>query len=1559
MRFARAGVVRCTALTTPAAQSRMHIPFRSVATMLMAVGVATCSDATTGPGHSTTASPSGGGRASVAFQPVFSSAATAVAAHLGDFGISYDHVRIVLVRPVADTVKDTTITFGPGLPDVTLDLTVAANSPTEGFTGSIDYTSPAGVVFHGEGNFQAHAANRPAPTPQPILVNYVGPGATVARITISPGTPQLVAPVGTTFSILAFDANNGSLPLVPVTWAISDPSVATVTTTGHLQPTGKRGSVTITATTPNNVTDHTTATISLPAAGLNVVSGAGQSGKAGAMLASPAVVRAVASDSIGVGGVTVIFAAPVGGAVGTGSAVTDATGSASTTLTLAKTIGPQSFVAVAAGFSAAIPVSAVAADAASIAAVSGGGQSDTVHKTLGNSLVVKVADAFDNPVAGVTVSWSRTGDGALSAASATTGADGQASVAYTFGGVVGTETVVASVAGVLTNASFSEVALASDAAGVAAVSGTGQSVRAGEALANSLVVRVTDVNGNPVADAAITWVATNGTLGAATTTSNAAGISSNTLVAGTTLGNATVTASIAVGGSARFAETVTEGVVNKVGFKVGPTSGTVASAVTPSIQVAVQDAGGNTVPTSTASVTLEIGNNTGGAVLAGTLTRAAVAGVATFDDIKLDKAGNGYTLVARSTPLTSATSGAFNIGASSAATVTGLTFSFTPQSTATNNVVLGTAPAVQLVDSAAHPVALGNVVVTLTATTLTGGAPPMALLAGTSTAITATTDANGIATFTGVRAVGLVQDFTLKFSATPSAQPIALSSGAIHLAVGPAYGLKKTAGDNQIGLISDSLPSRARVQLVDTLDQVTTSSPAITIAFTTPTGGGYATTSLNTNGSGYADASWVLGSAEIANTLLAQATINGGARSVTFNATASDIHAMAPSSSLPTTATNGVVLSPQPSIQLNDGTTNHNALHKAGVVITATVAAAPGSTGAIRNDSATFTLSGTATATTNANGQATFTNLGILSTLGGLTGRLTFAASSLPSITADVVVNTGTATTMQRSTSLVVNTPVPTPLPSSSYPAVRVVDAGGSPVPNASGLSIVFSRVSGNCTASGTATTSDANGVAAIPSFTVPNLPAQSCQVRATSSLGGSPLDFYIVLGPAGGSVWLGATDTDFATASNWRGSAVPASGANMFIPKSVPYAPTVTVATTVNALSIEAGASFNVSGDALTVNGTTTGGVGSTFTVSGGAGAKVVFHGAATTLGNLNVAARTVQFDNSATITGNLVATDTATILHTGSGRVLTIGGLLTPSTGTTLSGLSTVKFTGSTFPAYGSATTAATPAVTQISGDMSVPSGVATTIARDLTVSDAALTVNGDGTILTVGGSLDITGNGATASGEVIMTSGTPTLVVKGTATFRGKTQQGQSLTAGTLDLRGDFAQQERTSGSNGEFEPGGLPFLVKFSGSSAQNVSFAGPGTSPGSGSYFANVTVTNQSGVNQSTDAYVNGGTMTVVGDPNDLGAPAMWATGLAGKNLFITGGGQLLVHQSGLFTVTSGGSLDLTGGSCLQYTGRIVGSVGSVVGGTCVVADDARTVGSTDYMFRARVVGFRR
>src|SRR5207245_2713217 len=120
-------------------------------------------------------------------------------------------------------------------------------------------------------------------------------------------------------------------------------------------------------------------------------------------------------------------------------------------------------------------------------------------------------------------------------------------------------------------------------------------------------------------------------------------------------------------GATSSAFNISVGAAAKLVFTVQPSTTVAGAAITPAVQVVVQDAQGNTVTTATTSITVTVGTNPASGSLAGTKTVAAVNGVATFSTLTLRTAGTGYTLRASATGLTGATSSAFNISAGTAA----------------------------------------------------------------------------------------------------------------------------------------------------------------------------------------------------------------------------------------------------------------------------------------------------------------------------------------------------------------------------------------------------------------------------------------------------------------------------------------------------------------------------------------------------------------------------------------------------------------------------------------------------------------------------------------------------------------------------------------------------------------------------------------------------------------------------------------------------------------------------------------------------------------------------
>lgn len=309
--------------------------------------------------------------------------------------------------------------------------------------------------------------------------------------------------------------------------------------------------------TPLTVT--AVATAGAPAS-IDIARGAGQSVTPGEVL-QPFVVRVL--DDLGnpVPGAGVVWAVTRGSAsLSSNSSTTNAAGEASVIATADRTAGTLTVTAAVAtprgspaGQVVAFNAIVRAGAAAALSLVSGSPQSGAAGSAAAAPLVVQVSDAFGNAVSGATVRWTATA-GSVSPASVTSGADGRAQAAYTFGAGEGHATVTAAVDGVAGAAGlvqFDMTARAGAPATIAIVSGDGQSAAAGSTFA-PFVVRVRDALGNPVAGVTVVWVLSqgDGSLQPVSGTTAADGIASSTFTAGRIAGAVRVVASIGTGAGA-------------------------------------------------------------------------------------------------------------------------------------------------------------------------------------------------------------------------------------------------------------------------------------------------------------------------------------------------------------------------------------------------------------------------------------------------------------------------------------------------------------------------------------------------------------------------------------------------------------------------------------------------------------------------------------------------------------------------------------------------------------------------------------------------------------------------------------------------------------------------------------------------------------------------------------------------------------------------------------------------------------------------------------------------
>lgn len=572
---------------------------------------------------------------------------------------------------------------------------------------------------------------------------------------------------------------------------------------------------------------------------LEPVIGSAQSGVAGQPLALPLVVAATTATGTGVAGVAVTWA--VTGGDGTLSATlttTDAQGRASVLLTLGPTAGGDidSVTASAdglAGSPVTFTASATAGPPAGLALVSGDQQVDTVGHTLPESLVVEVRDRFDNAVSGATVTWTITGGGgSLSAGSGVSDALGRSAVAWTLGDSIGTQHAAASLAGTSSSLTF------------AASAGTTAPTRL------EFTVQPSDVGPEATITPPVEVMVRDGFGTTATGFTGTVTVALAANPAGATLSGTTSVPAVA--GMATFSDLVLDKVgagyalaasaagltadtsgsfdvlpdlgLSRLAFSLQPGTTVAGTTIAPAIEIRALDGFGNTFTSFSGDVTIAIGANPAGGTLSGTTTAAAVAGVATFDDLRIDRAGDGYILTASAPSVPGAASAAFDIAPGPASL---LVFTVQPTSTDTGTAIT---PAVEITarDS------LGN--------TATGFAESVTLAIGVNPG------GGTLAGTTGVAAAGGIASFgDLRIDAGGSGYTLVATSGGLVPDTSapfdvtmppPAGSVVIAAGDAQTGLAGYALNVAPAVLVRDASDAPLAGVP---VSFSVATGGGSVT----------------------------------------------------------------------------------------------------------------------------------------------------------------------------------------------------------------------------------------------------------------------------------------------------------------------------------------------------------------------------------------------------------------------------------------------------------------------------------------------------------------------------------------------------------------------------------------------------------------------------------------------------------------------------------------------------------------------------------------------
>jgi adhesin/invasin len=286
-----------------------------------------------------------------------------------------------------------------------------------------------------------------------------------------------------------------------------------------------------------------------PAASIVATDGDGQSGTVGDVLGTQLVATVRDSFDNPVSGATVSFAVTVGLGGNPGlspsTSATDASGEASTTLTLGSLAGTYVVTASTpgvSGSSATFTATANAGPAVNLELVSGNNQVLAAGESF-DPFVVKATDLFGNAVAGTTVQYTVQNASTavtLPPAAGSTGANGEIGSVIDFQGVPGTATVEAAIVALPAAAvSFAaEVAGAGQPAFLDIAGGDGQVQVNDSTLALPLEVIVTDVAGDVVDQVDIVFSVTQGDATVATpaTKTDANGVASTDLTLGTSAG---------------------------------------------------------------------------------------------------------------------------------------------------------------------------------------------------------------------------------------------------------------------------------------------------------------------------------------------------------------------------------------------------------------------------------------------------------------------------------------------------------------------------------------------------------------------------------------------------------------------------------------------------------------------------------------------------------------------------------------------------------------------------------------------------------------------------------------------------------------------------------------------------------------------------------------------------------------------------------------------------------------------------------------------------------------
>ena len=682
-------------------------------------------------------------------------------------------------------------------------------------------------------------------------------------------------------------------------------------------------------------------------------------------------------------------------------------------------------------------------------------------------------------------------------------------------------------------------------------SGGAQTAAVGTALTDSVVVRTLASDGEPAQGVVVTFAVASGggALSATADTTDVNGRASTRWTLGTTLGAQAITAAAGglSGSPLAIAATGIASTPSQLVIASQPSAAIAGVTMAPAIVVEVRDAFGNVATTFTGDVSVALAGTTLPTV-GGTLTRAAVKGVATFPDLALTAVGT-YKLVFTSPALTPDTTTAISITPAVAAS---LEFVTQPAG-GTAGAAITPPVTVRALD------AFGNVVTGFT------NSVSLALLDSGSAVLSGSAQQNavsGVATFSAL-AVNLVGSTYRLVANSTALTPDTSAAFSITAAAPSALVLTAQPAEPRVS----GAPFTVSVSTVDAFGNVSNSSTALaTVSIASgPSGAvlsGVTSRALVAGATSFPDLALNLaGSYQLAIAAPGLTGVTTGSITVTAGAaaTVTVISGDAQSGVVNTSLATPLV------VAVRDAA--GNIVQGASVAWTVTSA-----TGTAALSSATSVTDTSGRASTSVTLGNTVGAVTVTATVGTLPA-VTFTATSVAGAASELSVVSGT--NQQDFATQTLSAPV----------ILRVRDAFNNV---RVGDSVFVSvTVGGGTLGNGMAADtllSDTQGAVSVTWKLGATAGTQSIQAR-TATL--APVTISAVaLQSVANAIWTGSVSSNVTDTGNWRNAIVPSATDSVLIPAGRPNYPVLATSVTYSRFTLEDAATFNLASSNLIVTG-------------------------------------------------------------------------------------------------------------------------------------------------------------------------------------------------------------------------------------------------------------------------------------------------------------------------------------------------------------------------------------